>query len=119
MATKFELRLIVPAKLVGTIVELVEGEGILVEMKPHHDNHKRKHNPYPRHHVTGMTADQLMSQFLSNLKSKEQFTTRAVENVFKEAGYAKGTVSSRLSTAKARKLIKGIGSRLSGMYEKA
>ena len=27
MATKFELRLIVPAKLVGTIVELVEGEG--------------------------------------------------------------------------------------------
>lgn len=40
-ASKFEMHLIVPAKLVGTIVELMEGEGVLVSMNPHNDKKKQ------------------------------------------------------------------------------
>ena len=35
MTTKFEITLIAPAKLVGTIVELLNDEGCLVSMRPY------------------------------------------------------------------------------------
>jgi hypothetical protein len=117
MATRFELRLIVPAKLVGTIVELVEGEGILVEMKPYHENTKRKHNPYPRHYEPGTTATEFMDLFLSSVKGK--FSTKDVEQAFAMKGWARGTASSRLNFALSKKQIKRVGHVRSGIYEKA
>jgi len=117
MPTKFELRLIVPAKLVGTIVELVEGEGILVEMKPHHDNNKRRHAPYPRHVEPGLTASEYMDKFIEQAKGK--FTIKEVEQAFAIKGWAKGTASSRLNFALQKKLIKRIGPSRSGWYERA
>lgn len=41
MSAKFEMHLIVPPKLVGTIVELMEGEGVIVSMNPHNEKGKR------------------------------------------------------------------------------
>jgi allophanate hydrolase subunit 2 len=116
MPTKFELRLIVPAKLVGTIVELVEGEGILVEMKPHHENNKRKHS-VPRHVEPGLTANDYMDTFLGQTKGK--FTIKDVEQAFAKKGWARGTASSRLSFALQKKQIKRVGPSRSGLYERA
>jgi hypothetical protein len=116
--TKFELRLIVPAKLVGTIVELVEGEGILVEMKPHHENNrsKRRHAPYPRHVEPGLTASDYMNTFLAQIKGK--FSVKDVEQAFAAKGWARGTASSRLNFALQKKQIKRIGPSRSGVYER-
>ena len=85
-------------------------------MKPSNEHSRRNKSPVHRHHVTGMTADELMKQFIKNVKG--QFTPKDVEKVFKEQGYAAGTVSSRLSMAKSKKLIKTIGNPRSGVYEK-
>lgn len=112
MTTKFELILIVPAKLVGTIVELMEDSGVLVSMKPHNHTPKR----VQRHHEPGMTADDLMAQFIKAVKG--QFTYKQVEEVFKAKGFKPGTASSRLAMAKSKKLIRAIGSIRSGLYEK-
>ena len=111
--TKFELKLIVPAKLVGTIVELVEGEGILVEMKPYAN---QRHSPIHRHHEPGITANDLMLEYIK--AATKPFTVKDVEQVFKAKGYAIGTVSSRLSMAKTKKLVKTVGGPRSGLYER-
>lgn len=48
MTGKFELHLIVPPKLVGTIVELMDGEGIIVSMNPYVDKKSA-----PRRYLNG------------------------------------------------------------------
>lgn len=116
MTTRFELKLIVPAKLVGTIVELVEGEGILVSMTPHQNGHHKRSGP--RHHEADMTADKLLAQYLGGLKSGASFTNKDVEKVFKATGYSPKTVSSRLSVNVRDKRIKRVGYGRSGRYEK-
>ena len=117
MATKFELRLIVPAKLVGTIVELVEGEGILVEMKPHNEVKHKKHAVYPRHVDPETTASEYMNTFIAQVKGK--FTIKDVEQAFAMKGWARGTASSRLNFALNKKQIKRVGNSRSGIYERA
>jgi hypothetical protein len=121
MTTKFELRLIVPAKLVGTIVELVEGEGILVSMTPSYAKPNHRSSPIHRTHIPGLTADGLMQEYLASLKSKEQFTNRDVEKVFKDRGYSPKSASSRLSACVSKKQAKRLGHtgrNRAGLYEK-
>lgn len=115
MTTKFELRLIVPAKLVGTIVELVEGEGILISMTP---SNQHRASPITRHHEPDMTADQLMQQFLSGIKIGHRFNNVELIKAFRARGYSPKTVSSRVSTYVKSKQIKRLGHLRSGQYER-
>jgi hypothetical protein len=92
---KFEMRLIVPTKLVGPIVELVEeGEGIIVTMTPHSETSGKKTPRYvDGKRNKGISANELVLQTLvTGPTTYEQLAQRFVDK-----GFAKTSLSPTLS----------------------
>lgn len=65
MSDKFDVHLIVPANLVGTIVELMQGSGVLVSMTPHEGREaRRKHFYRGGKRDKGISADDAILEYL-------------------------------------------------------
>jgi hypothetical protein len=109
---KFDLHLIVPTKLVGPIVELLENDGVLIKIEPHHNTHKRPRKGGEGSH--GGKGVDLIRSFIASFSPGSQFTSRDVVKFFKANGSALGSASSRLSYAKQQGLVKSLGF---GRYE--
>ena len=92
--TKFDMHIIVPAKMVGTIIELLAGEGILVSVKPQEN---QSHSRVTKHHrATGSRIENGRTIILDALSSGPK-TFAVLESLFASKGRATNSVSPVLS----------------------
>jgi hypothetical protein len=96
---KMLMHLIVPAALVGTIIELVSGEGIVVKVETHTDEKKVRFANGKRN--KGIKGDDLL---LSLLKACAM-TSEAIEKAFIAKGFARSSVSPTVSKLRNNKKI--------------
>lgn len=98
----YELHLQVPTKLLTTILELIEGEGILVKMAVLPADEKRKPRK-PRHYANGARLKGIDGRqlILKTLSSGPKSLTD-VMSAFVTHGFAPSSASSRLSQLRAK-----------------
>lgn len=107
MSAKFDMHIIVPAKMIGTIVELLAGEGILVSVAPkapdngHTKAHRGRYSPG----TGGRTINSGRTVVLEALKTGPK-TIKELEDLFRTQGRASNSVSPVLSGLSAAGTIK-------------
>ena len=110
---KFEMKLIVPTKLVGAVVELMEGEGIIVHMAPFVEENKTKPRKGSGQHYAGGKRDKGISgneAVMAILKeSKLALTAEQVGKKMAERwGFSANSASPVLSKLQADKKVKRV-----------
>ena len=104
---KFDMQLIVPTKLVGTIIELLEGEGVIVSMVPNNDKTKRgKNQRYADgKRNKGIAAPEAVLAILN--ESKVALTVPQIGKLMaSKHNFAESSASSTVSRLRKEKKIK-------------
>lgn len=106
MATKFDVHVIVPAKLIGTLVELLEGEGCLVSMEPYVEKVGIKK---PKFAYAGGKRNKGISGYdavIEAIKVGYRTTEKIADHMVKEYGFAPTSASPAITHLKAAGRIK-------------
>lgn len=105
MASKFEIHLVAPANLVGDIVELMDGEGVIVNIKPH----DAKSNGTRHHYVGGKKNKGISGEAAALLILKESNKPMTPTQVGKimasKHNFAVSSASPVLSNLKIKKKV--------------
>jgi len=87
--SKFAIHIIVPAKMIGTIIDLLDNEGILVSVTPIDDEKKPSRHRVPRSRKNTQTGQELVLQLLSSgAKTPQQLSTLFQAQGFSSSSYS-------------------------------
>jgi hypothetical protein len=103
---KYEMNLIVPVRLVGPIMELLDGEGVLVSTKPHDETMATGNKKVFRYaggkKNKGISSEELIKQMLAD-GSK---TDKEMSFAFKRHGFADTSTAASLSHYRIKGLVR-------------
>lgn len=95
MTDKYEMTMVVPAKLIGTIVEIIDKEGIKATIVPARESTV----PKKRMRYAGGKRDKgiLGTELAREILSQGPTKLKAAEKIFLEKGFAKSTAYTNMN----------------------